>query len=243
MTPIATRDDVSHTDTSMQDQKAWYREHPNFLDSLSEDLRAEIEAMGRPRHFHKGEIIFRIHDAGDQIGILKKGTVKAFLVDRDGREIILAIRRPGNLIGMTAIFASMKRVSYISAIEEVGLLMIKTEDMRKFVGRHSDVAVLLNKILCIRLHHSRMIIEDLSTKNVQERLIRLLLNLADDAGTGSEAGIEINTRLTHEMISQIVASSRQTVTMILNDLSLKNYIKREKRKIILTNPQKLKELI
>ena len=34
----------------------------------------------------------RIHDAGNQIGILKKGTVKAFLVDRDGREIILAIR-------------------------------------------------------------------------------------------------------------------------------------------------------
>ena len=221
----------------------WYVEQANFYDNLTREQKVTVENMGVIKRFKKGGLICNLEDTCDYIYLLKKGATKVFLLTADGREIILAIRLPGNIIGMTAIFCWKKRVSYVSALEDVELLAVKVSDLKRFIRNHIDVAILIINILGARLHHSRMTIEDLASKNIQERLIRLILNLANQVGKKNEEGLVINLALTHEQIGQMIASSRQTVTLMINDLEYRKWIKKTRHRIIILDKEALEDLI
>lgn len=224
-------------------QKPWYYEQADFYNKLSAKQKKRIDEMSEIRKYKKGEIICNLDDACKYTYILKKGTAKVYLLTADGREIMLAIRLPGNIIGMTAIFGWKKRVSYVSALDEVELLAIKVTDLHNFIVSDMEVAINIINILVARLHHSRMTIEDLSSKNVQERLVRFILNLASQIGRKRKEGIIINLTLTHEQIAQMIASSRQTVTLMINDLECRHLIKKTRKQIIILDKSALESMI
>ena len=64
------------------------------------DLHVLVEHVGP---FHAGEHIFREGDAFEAIAAVRAGTVKTFVVDRDGREHVLGFHFPGEVIGLNAI--------------------------------------------------------------------------------------------------------------------------------------------
>lgn len=226
-----------------EERKPWYLEQANFYDNLTDEQKIAVDNMGVRKRFKKGELICNLDDPCNYIYILKKGAAKVFLLTADGREIMLAIRLPGNIIGMTAIFGWGRRVSYVSALEDVELLAIKVTELNKFIMNNINVAILIINILGARLHHSRMIIEDLSSKNVQERLIRFILNLASQIGKKSKDGLVINLALTHEQIGQMIASSRQTVTLMINDLEYRGWIKKTRNRIIILDKAAMEKMI
>ncbi len=226
----------------MIEKKPWYLETPNFLEGLSEEQRAQVTRKGVIRKFRKGEIICNLDDRCEYIYVVKKGTAKAFLPTIDGKEIILAIRKPGDIIGITSLFGSRRRVSYVSALEEVEMLAMKTDDLREMTSQSMNMAILVIKILGIRLHHSRMVIYDSFTKSVEKRLARMLLDLSRDVGIPTESGTAINLSLTHEHIAQMIGASRQTVTLALNELAGDRIIRKHRRKITILDAQALKDL-
>ena len=64
------------------------------------DLHVLVEHVGP---FHAGEHIFREGDAFEAIAAVRAGTVKTFVIDRDGREHVLGFHFPGEVIGLNAI--------------------------------------------------------------------------------------------------------------------------------------------
>jgi len=227
----------------MKKLKPWYYENANLFGVLNEEQIQNIEQISTINKFKKGQLVCSVGDLCEYIYILKKGTIKVFLLTSDGKETILAIRQPGDIIGLTAVFGWPRRVSYVAALTNVEVLKVRTKDMRNIILNNSKLAESIIKILCARLHHSRRLIYDLSTKNVQDRLVRFILDLADDVGVKNDDGILINVELTHEQISQMIATSRQSVTVILNDLESKKIIKKGQKKITVYDPNALLRLI
>lgn len=68
-------------------------------DQLNE-LHVLVEHVGP---FHAGEHIFRDGDPFDSIAAVRAGSVKTYVVDRDGNEHVLGFHLPGELIGLNAI--------------------------------------------------------------------------------------------------------------------------------------------
>ena len=64
------------------------------------DLHVLVEHLGP---FHAGEHIFREGDPFEAIAAVRAGTVKTYVVDRDGREHVLGFHLPGEVIGLNAI--------------------------------------------------------------------------------------------------------------------------------------------
>jgi len=131
-------------------QKPWYLEKQNFLAALSESQLEDIKKMAILRRIEKSKIICHLDDNCEYIGLLKKGIAKVFLLTAEGHEVILAIRRPGDIIGMTAIFGWPKRVSYVSALEDVEVYKIKGDDIKRYIMNNPEVAILIIKILIRR---------------------------------------------------------------------------------------------
>lgn len=64
------------------------------------DLHVLVEHVGP---FHDGAHIFREGDPFEAIAAVRAGTVKTYVIDRDGREHVLGFHLPGEVIGLNAI--------------------------------------------------------------------------------------------------------------------------------------------
>src|SRR3546814_6283632 len=64
------------------------------------DLHMLVEHVGP---LHAGEHVFRVGDPFEAIAAVRAGTVKTYVVDRDGREHVLGFHFPGEVIGLDAI--------------------------------------------------------------------------------------------------------------------------------------------
>lgn len=64
------------------------------------DLHVLVEHVGP---LHGGEHVFREGDAFEAIAAVRAGTVKTYVIDRDGHEQVLGFHLPGEVIGLDAI--------------------------------------------------------------------------------------------------------------------------------------------
>jgi CRP-like cAMP-binding protein len=84
-----------------------------FLGRLgSEDLDA-LRASSRPRRFPKGAVLFWERDPVDDVMILVSGRVKAWVASAEGREVILNLLDPGDILGeLSAVDGAARSSSY-----------------------------------------------------------------------------------------------------------------------------------
>ncbi len=64
------------------------------------DLHVLVEHVGP---LHAGEHVFREGDVFEAIAAVRAGTVKTYVIDRDGHEQVLGFHLPGEVIGLDAI--------------------------------------------------------------------------------------------------------------------------------------------
>lgn len=93
--------------------------------------------------FDRGQYLFRQGEAGDRMYAIQEGEVEV-IVHRDGREILLATRGPGDYVGEMAIFESEKRSADVRAHTNVRVLSV---DRRNFLRRMNEDPTLAFRIL------------------------------------------------------------------------------------------------
>jgi CRP/FNR family transcriptional regulator len=81
-------------------------------------------------------------------------------------------------------------------------------------------------------------------KDVRSRLLAFFYNLAImDGYDGAGSSYSINNFLTHDDIAKLIGSARQTVTTFINQLEEEGLLKITRKKILLPDMKKLKELV
>ena len=68
-------------------------------DLLTEEEWVDLAAMGRQRSYRKGQVIFREGQAGGTVLAIRSGVVKISVVTPTGRDILLAVKEGGSLVG------------------------------------------------------------------------------------------------------------------------------------------------
>lgn len=208
---------------------------PTFFESLTAEQKEEIETLGAVKRFKKGDILFMQGDSSDCVYLINKGFIKAAFLCLDGREIALPFMRPGQILGISSFLNWEQRVCIATAINDVEVIYISKPDFQAFISRNINVAILIIDYLGMRLKNTWKIIEELTSKNVKDRLIWTLFTLSNDFGEKVGDSIVIDINLTHEQIAQMVGTSRQSVTTILNDMENAGVIKKQREKIIIND--------
>jgi len=112
-----------------------------------DDLLAEtITRRLAPREalFHKG-------DHGEHLYVVMSGRLRAKARVADGREVIVALMGPQEVIGEISLLDSEPRSATVEAIEASELLAIHRHDFLLVLERHPKVAIRLAGILARRL--------------------------------------------------------------------------------------------
>ena len=161
--------------------------------------------------------------------VIRSGSVKVFLSNDEGKEIILNIQRAGEYFGELALIDSGPRSASVITQEKSVLSLISKPDFEAFLHQHPVATVKIMRGLIKRLRALTESVRSLALMDVYGRVAGLLLKLSKPEGDLRV----IRDTLTQQDIADRVGASREMVSRILKDLREGGYIEVHDRHITL----------
>jgi CRP/FNR family cyclic AMP-dependent transcriptional regulator len=195
------------------------------------------------RHIHKvfkkGEYIFLPEELADKIFFLTEGSVKIGSYSDSGKEITKAILGKGEVFGESSLIGEEKRRDFAIALEETTICAVTLDEMKSLMRDHSALSLFLLRIMGSRMLEMEQRLESLVFKDSRSRVVEFLVQLGQRKG--KRVGFEtlVPRFMTHQEIANLTATSRQTVTTILNELRNKNILTFNRRRLLIRDMEQL----
>ncbi|HVJ13171.1 MAG TPA: Crp/Fnr family transcriptional regulator [Burkholderiales bacterium] len=190
---------------------------------------AELRALAErtvTRSYPKQAIIVTEGDDSDSLYLILSGRVKVYLADEHGKELILAIKGPGQYFGEMVLDDQPRSASVIT-LEPAQFAVLSRADFRAFLLRHPEVALALVQNLIRLARGLNQNVRNLAMLDVYGRVARILLELAVER----DGKLVIPERLTQKDIAARVGASREMINRILRDLTTGGYVSMEAGRI------------
>lgn len=212
-----------------------------IFSGIKEESLKEISSISIEKFYKKGEVLILQDTEVEGLYILISGRLRITRISEDGKVKVLALLLPRDVIGEMSLLDNQLASATVEAVEDSRLLFIRREDFQSILLKHPSIILEIARILSRRLREADKEIEELSFYSVKTRLIETLINLAKKYGEKTPLGLKISMRITHQELADIVGSSRETVTRIINALERSKLIKDDNGYIILEDILGLKE--
>ena len=204
-----------------------------FLDALGEDDRRDLRARGTVRQFSRGAALAHAGQISDRVLVLLSGHVKLTRVTDDGREVLLAIRGGGDLVGEQSSIDGAPRSASIVALDKVEALALPPDDFLAFVTRTPEASLYIMRMLAERLRDADGKRVEYASQDVVGRLAARLCELSERFGEAQEDGDEtrIDLALTQEDLASWTGASREAVSRALQQMRSLGWVTTERRAI------------
>ena len=211
-------------------QEAW--SETSFLARLSGADRVALLAHAVRRRVQRGEHVFEAGSPGHHTYFLERGRINIYQLSPTGKAVLLWFCLPGEIFGLAEVCHSGGRQAYAEAVESSSVLALPQQDFRRFLETHPSTAMLINDVLALRLRTLGDMLVNLVADDVHTRLIKLLIRLSSLYGQRTDnENICLDVSLTHQEIADMIGTTRQSVTSLLNELQRQNLLRIEKRRI------------
>lgn len=194
----------------------------------------------RPVRLRRGQVLFHEDEPGDTLYVIVQGKIKVGRTSADGRENLIAVLGPGEMLGELSLFDPGPRTASATAVVPTELHQLSHSEFRSWLSENPDTALLLLGALAARLRKTNETIGDLVFTDVPGRIAKALLDLADRFGEATAGGIKVPHDLTQEELAQLVGASRETVNKALADFDGRGWIRREGRAIVVLDVERLR---
>jgi CRP-like cAMP-binding protein len=211
---------------------------PIFSGLDADEARRVIDSLIAV-HVPRGDVLFHEGEPGDSLYVIRTGKVKLGLRSSDGRENLLAVLGPGELLGELSLFDPGLRTATATAVTEVEVLQMGHDELARWLATTPAVAEHLLRALARRMRRTNEALADLVFSDVPGRVAKALLDLATRFGQQTQEGIRVAHGLTQEELAQLVGASRETVNKALADFAGRGWVRREGRAIVLLEPERL----
>lgn len=206
---------------------------------LNEQQFSALAARTSHTSLRRGEVLFEEGDLGDRLYIITEGKIKLGHSSDDGRESLLAILGPGEIIGELTLFDPGPRSTTATAVSSASMLCLEHADLMSVLDTSPEVGKHMLRALAQRLRRTNESLSDLVFSDVPGRVAKSLLDLADRFGTPSDTGVHVPHDLTQEELAQLVGASRETVNKSLADFVSRGWIRLEGRAVTLLDVERL----
>ncbi|KJS84377.1 MAG: hypothetical protein JM58_11065 [Peptococcaceae bacterium BICA1-8] len=207
---------------------------------LSSEEQKLFKEYSIPLVFPKEHNVFSPGDLPNYIYFIEAGRIKIYRITMDGEFITISIRHAGEVCGLAEALCSMSRQCFATTLETTRLQAVKKEDFFKILSMEPQLNLKISQVLSRRLRHAETIIHDLVYYNVEARLARLILSMAKQCGRQYDDHTILDIVLTHKDIASMIGTSRQSVTLFLQQFKDRGVIDYYKREIIIKDFSKLR---
>jgi CRP/FNR family transcriptional regulator, dissimilatory nitrate respiration regulator len=210
----------------------------SLFESLEEKFLLELINSARRKSYDGDQTVFMQGDKAIGLYVVLTGRVKVFKTSPKGREQTLMIMAPGQPVGEVAVLSGEAYPASAETLEASELLYIPRQAFLDLVAREPEVALRLLAALSSRLRAFASLIEDLSLKDVSERLAAHLLALA---GTDA-AGRTIHLDVSKTQLASAVGTVPETLSRAFQQLARLGAVKTQGRTIHIEDRAKLEQI-
>lgn len=210
-----------------------------------EEITRKLKEICTPTNevkYKKGEIVYQPGDVGSAIYHIKKGKVKLAYLDESGRKLTLSILGNGEFFGEMVLIGEKKREFLAQILQDAVLYEIKEHKFLEFVETHPALALAVIELFGRRTREIERKLEDLVFKDIPTRLSRQLLKLIEEHGKETKNGVQINFKITHKELADLIGSARENTTTALNIFAKEGILDKKRYEIIVKDEKKLKEM-
>ncbi len=153
---------------------------------------------------------------GDAVYFILSGTVKVYIPQPDGDDVIVTILGPGDPVGEMSIVDHGGRSASVITLEETRVLWMSQAHFREALQLMPAMSQNLMRILSHRLRSSTGQFQAMAALDVNGRVVRQLLTFAKRYGVaGTHGEILIPIRLTQVELASLVGASRKRVNQAM----------------------------
>ena len=189
----------------------------NFFCDLSQD---SIEAFNKIKHaavFPEHAVVLVEGQSPFGIFILCQGRAKLSTTSREGKTLILRIAEAGEVLGLHVVVTGKPHEFTVETMQPCQLDYVGREDMLRFLKDHADACLHATQHLAQDYSDSYGLVRSIGlSRSVSDRLANFLLDTASD-GKITNGAVRVRLGLSHEEISQVVGTSRETITRLLSE--------------------------
>ncbi len=215
----------------------------SLFSGLDDAELRQLTADMKRRRFTAGQTVFYQGDAGHAVYIIESGRVRIYVHGDEGQEVSVVIYGPGDLFGEMSLIDRQPRSATAVTMEETVLLLMSADDFYRHLRQSHQLALNLMLTLSTRLRDTTETMGALATLDVNRRLIKRLLDLAERHGTITEEGIRIRGRLTQQALASLISTSRESANRALRALVRQGLIDVRHGRITILKPQDLERLV
>lgn len=222
-------------------QSLWYLENIDVTGLFCPKKMGATAHNHIHKEYKKGDYIYLPEEHSDKIFFLTEGRVKIGSYSDSGKEITKAILNRGEVFGELSLVGEVKRRDFAYAMEHTICCVLSVEEMNNLMREHGALSMFLMKIMGSRMMEMEQRLESLVFKDSRTRIVEFLLEMAKKRG--QRVGYEVVVRkfITHQEIANITATSRQTVTTVLNELRNKNLLTFDRRRLLIRDMAALEQ--
>jgi CRP-like cAMP-binding protein len=220
----------------MQTQKLNYLSTIQIFRDLSPAELAEMDRQITMSTCASGKIFYMPEDSSEVLFLLKKGQVQIYRLAPNGKKLVVSTLGPGAIFGEMSLVGQGMHNTFAEAVEECVLCVMSRADVERLVREKPDVAFRFLETMGGRLTELETHLEDIAFKSIPARLAGLLLRLAAEQGSDELRGY------THQDLSEMLGTYRETVTQTLNEFKAQGLIDIGRKHIVLRDDGRLQAL-
>jgi CRP/FNR family transcriptional regulator len=199
------------------------------------DLHVLVEHIGP---FASGDHIFREGDHFDAIAAVRAGTVKTYVVDRDGHEHVLGFHLPGEIIGLDAIDGDHYPCNAI-ALDTAMLCRFSFPKMAVLATRLPGLQRQLFRLLSRDIGRAALLAGDWSA---DQRMAAFLVGMSRRLAARGFSPSRFQLTMPRTDIANYLRLAPETVSRVLRRFQQDNLVRVDGRGLEIADPQALQAL-
>ncbi len=211
------------------------------LSGLPDDQREFLLRYVQVKSYPRASFIYRPGEHADWVYFVTEGVVKTGTLSDDGKEVIKNVLYSGDMFGELGLSGLEQRPDFAASLRgEVEILRIPVKIIRELIKKNPMVGLKMIEKLGERIARSEKRLEQMVFQDARTRIISFLLEQAEKNGKKFGDETLIRHGFTHQDMANITGTSRQLVTIVLNELKKENLINFDRASILIRDVGQLK---
>lgn len=206
------------------------------LEKAGLDRMAVTKSMST---YKKGQNLFLEGNPAFGIFCISSGKIKVTRAGGDGKESIVRIAGPGDLLGHLSLYNSDSLFVSATALEDATVCFLDKKFILGFMKEQPSVAFNMIQKLTHDLEKAEGRNASMSQKTARERLAELLLNFSDNYGIKEENRIKLDIKLNRDEMASIVGTAHETIIRLISELKEEKILEQEGKVLYVIDQEKL----
>ena len=211
------------------------------LKALKKDELLKMASCKTTLAIKKGEPLFEEGEILNGVFCIKEGACKMTKLSNNGKDQIIKIAKPGELLGQRSLITEETTNLSAIALEDMQVCFIPKKEITGFFNVNNQFSMNVMKTICddLKIADDQMV--NMAQKNVKQRLAETLIYLEESFDKDTDNSIK--PQLSREELAGIIGTATESCIRLLSEFKKLNLVELNGKKIIITNKAGLKKLI